>query len=551
MAMDTVALAALLFPAVTRTPADIEAMFPPRNLPEGAVVSRMAPSPTGFVHLGNLVQGLTSERMCHQSGGTLFLRVEDTDAKREVAGAVEILIESLKHYSISFDEGATVEGDNGIYGPYRQRQRADIYHVFAKQLVLQGEAYPCFCTEEELADIHARQEAEKANYGYFGKWAVWRDRPMEDIKAAIAAGKPWVLRYRSTGSIENKIRFTDLIKGNLEVTENDMDHVLLKSDGIPTYHFAHAVDDHLMHTTHVVRGDEWLPTLPFHLQLFRSLGFKPPKYLHIGPLMKMDGDSKRKLSKRKDPELALTYYREAGFPVASVYEYLMTVLNSNFEDWRRANPDAPVDKFKFSYKKMNPAGSLFDAAKLRDVSKNVISRMSTDRIYDEVVAWAKDYDSELYAHLCADAAYAKSILAIGRGGKKPRKDFAVLADVRPYLDFFYDDWFRVTDAYPEGFEKAEIAAALSAFLATFDPADDMNVWFDKIKAVADSLGFASDMKAYKESPDSYKGNVADISMLLRVAVTGRLNSPDMYAVMQILGYDRVTARIKAMIDTLN
>ena len=548
--MDTKALADLLFSHVTQTPEDMEARFPARNLPEGAIVSRMAPSPTGFVHLGNLVQGLTSERMCHQSGGTLFLRVEDTDAKREVAGAVEILIESLKHYSINFDEGATVDGDNGSYGPYRQRQRADLYHVFAKQLVLQGEAYPCFCTEEELADIHARQEAEKANYGYFGKWAVWRDRPMEDIKAAIDEGKPWVLRYRSTGSIENKIRFTDLIKGNLEVTENDMDHVLLKSDGIPTYHFAHAVDDHLMHTTHVVRGDEWLPTLPFHLQLFRSLGFKPPKYLHIGPLMKMDGESKRKLSKRKDPELALTYYREAGFPVASVYEYLMTVLNSNFEDWRRANPDAPVDSFKFSYKKMNPAGSLFDAAKLRDVSKNVISRMTTDRIFDEVVAWAKDYDSELYAHLTADAAYAKSILAIGRGGKKPRKDFAVLADIKPYLDFFYDDWFTVTDTYPDTFDKADIIAALRAFLDSFDPADDMNVWFDKIKAIADSLGFASDMKAYKENPEAYKGNVADISMFLRVAVTGRLNSPDMYAVMQILGRDRVAARVSAMIDTL-
>ena len=548
--MDTIALATLLFPNVSKTPADMEALFPPRTLSEGAIVSRMAPSPTGFVHLGNLVQGLTSERMCHQSGGTLFLRVEDTDAKREVAGAVEILIESLKHYNIHFDEGATVDGDNGIYGPYRQRQRADIYHVYAKQLVLQGEAYPCFCTEEELADIRARQEAEKANYGYFGKWAVWRDRPMEDIEAALAQGKPWVLRYRSTGSIENKIRFTDLIKGNLELTENDMDHVLLKSDGIPTYHFAHAVDDHLMHTTHVVRGDEWLPTLPFHLQLFRSLGFKPPKYLHIGPLMKMDGESKRKLSKRKDPELALTYYREAGFPVASVYEYLMTVLNSNFEDWRRANPDAPIDNFKFSYKKMNPAGSLFDAAKLRDVSKNVISRMSTDRIYDEVVAWAKDYDTELHAHLTKEPAYAKSILSIGRGGKKPRKDFAVLADVRPYLDFFYEDWFAVTDTYPDTFDKADIKAALEGFMKTFDAADDMNTWFDKIKAVADGLGFASDMKAYKENPQNYRGNVADISMFLRVAVTGRLNSPDMYAVMQILGRERVFARINAMIDTL-
>ena len=548
--MDTTALAALLFPKVTKTPADMEALFPARNLPEGAVVSRMAPSPTGFVHLGNLVQGLTSERMCHQSGGTLFLRVEDTDAKREVAGAVEVLIESLKHYSIHFDEGATTDGDNGIYGPYRQRQRADIYHVYAKQLVLQGEAYPCFCTEEELSDIHARQEAEKANYGYFGKWAIWRDRPLEDIKAALAAGKPWVLRFRSTGSIENKIKFTDLIKGSLELTENDMDHVLLKSDGIPTYHFAHAVDDHLMHTTHVVRGDEWLPTLPFHLQLFRSLGFRPPKYLHIGPLMKMDGESKRKLSKRKDPELALTYYREAGFPVASVYEYLMTVLNSNFEDWRRANPDAPTDHFKFSYKKMNPAGSLFDAAKLRDVSKNVISRMSTDRIYDEVIAWAKDYDRELADHLSADPAYAKSIFAIGRGGKKPRKDFAVLADVRPYLDFFFDDWFRVTDAYPDTFDQKDIKAALEGFLETYDEQDDMNVWFDKIKAVADRLGFASDMKAYKENPDNYRGNVADISMFLRVAVTGRQNSPDMYAVMQILGRERVVARIRAMIDIL-
>ncbi|MBE6554871.1 MAG: glutamate--tRNA ligase [Ruminococcaceae bacterium] len=548
--MDTNALAELLFPHVTKTPEEMEALFPARNLKEGTVVSRMAPSPTGFVHLGNLIQGLTSERMCHQSGGVLFLRVEDTDAKREVEGAVEILIESLKHYDIRFDEGATVEGDSGSYGPYRQRQRKDIYHVYAKQLVLQGEAYPCFCTEDELADIHQRQEAEKANYGYFGKWAIWRDRSIEEIKEAMAAGLPWVLRYRSTGSIENKIRFTDLIKGNLELTENDMDHVLLKSDGIPTYHFAHAVDDHLMRTTHVVRGDEWLPSLPFHLQLFRSLGFKPPKYLHIGPLMKMDGESKRKLSKRKDPELALTYYRKEGFPVRSVYEYLMTVLNSNFEDWRRQNPDAPVDDFKFSYKKMNPAGSLFDAAKLRDVSKNVISRMDVETVYGEVLAFAKDYDTALYDHLAADPDYAKSILAIGRGGKKPRKDFAVLSDVRPYLDFFYDDWFRVVDAYPEQFSPSDIKAALEAFVAVYDPADDSGVWFDKIKAIADRLGYASDMKAYKEDPCAFRGSVADISMFLRVAVTGKLNSPDMYSAMQILGYGRVIDRIKAMANKL-
>lgn len=548
--MDTVKLAELLFPNVTKTPADMEAKFPPRALPEGAVISRMAPSPTGFVHLGNLVQGLTSERMCHQSGGTLFLRVEDTDAKREVPGAVEILINSLKHYNILFDEGATIDGDNGIYGPYRQRERVEIYHVFAKQLVLQGEAYPCFCTEEELSAIRARQEAEKDNFGYFGKWAVWRDRSIEDIRAAMEKGLPWVLRYRSTGSIQNKIKFTDLIKGNLELTENDMDHVLLKSDGIPTYHFAHAVDDHLMHTTHVVRGDEWLPSLPFHLQLFRSLGFKPPKYLHIGPLMKMDGDSKRKLSKRKDPELALTYYRAAGFPVQSVYEYLMTVLNSNFEDWRRANPTAPVDSFKFSYKKMNPAGSLFDYAKLHDVSKNVISRMDAARVYDEVVAFAEEYDADLYAHLTADPDYTKAILAIGRGGKKPRKDFATWTDVKPYLDFFFDDWFRIADAYPENFDKNDIKKALTAFADTYDVADDSTVWFDKIKAIARALGFADDMKAYRESPEAFGGNVADVSMFLRVAVTGKLNSPDMYAVMQVLGYKRVQERIQNMISKL-
>ena len=548
--MDTKVLAELLFPHVTLTPEDMEVRFPARDLPEGAIVSRMAPSPTGFVHLGNLVQGLTSERLCHQSGGTLFLRVEDTDAKREVPGAVEVLINSLKHYNILFDEGATVEGDAGNYGPYRQRQRAEIYHVYAKQLVLQGQAYPCFCTEEELADIHAKQEAEKANYGYFGKWAIWRDRSLEDIQDAMAKGMPYVLRFRSTGSLENKIKFTDLIKGNLELTENDIDHVLLKSDGIPTYHFAHAVDDHLMRTTHVVRGDEWLPTLPFHLQLVRALGFRAPKYLHIGPLMKMDGESKRKLSKRKDPELALSYYRAAGFPVQSVYEYLMTVLNSNFEDWRRANPDADVDAFKFSHKKMNPAGSLFDEAKLRDVSKNVISRMSAERVYEEVCDFAKDYDEELYKHLTADPDYSKSILAIGRGGKKPRKDFAVWTDVKPYLDFFFDDWFQIADTYADNFDKEDIKKALSAFLATYDPADDMNVWFDKIKAVAESLGYASDMKAYKENPDAFRGNVADVSMFLRVAVTGKLNSPDMYSVMQILGKDRVTARIQNMLNTL-
>ena len=547
--MDYQALADLLFPDVTDTPEALEDRFPARQVPEGAVVTRMAPSPTGFVHLGNLVQGLTSERMAHQSGGILFLRVEDTDAKREVPGAVEVLINTLKHYGICFDEGATMEGDKGIYGPYHQRQRADIYHVYAKKLVAQGQAYPCFCTEEELAAMRETQEANKENTGYYGKYAVWRDRSMEDIQAQLDAGNPWVLRFRSTGSIEHQFKFDDLVKGKLTITENDIDHVLLKSDGIPTYHFAHAVDDHLMRTTHVVRGDEWLPTLPFHIQLFQALGFKLPKYVHIGPLMKMDGNSKRKLSKRKDPELALTYYKAEGFPVAAVYEYIMTLLNSNFEDWRRANPDAPVDSFKFNPKKLNPAGSLFDYAKLVDVSKNVISRMSAEEVYSLLTEWAQEYDPDFGGKLAADPEFATRILAIGRGGKKPRKDLAVWKDAKEYMGFFYDDYLEKPD-FGTAFGKTVIADVLNRFLASFDIGDDANTWFEKVKAITNEIGFTTDMKAYKADPSSFPGTVADVSTFIRLAVTGKTNSPDLYTVMQILGKDRTISRIQAAIAQL-
>ena len=547
--MDYQALASLLFPNVTDTPESLEERFPLRNVPEGAVITRMAPSPTGFVHLGNLVQGLTSERMAHQSGGVLFLRVEDTDAKREVPGAVEVLIDTLKHYGIQFDEGATHDGDNGLYGPYRQRQRAGIYHVYAKKLVSEGQAYPCFCTEEQLAAMREAQEANKENTGYYGKYAMWRDRSLEEIQEQLNAGNPWVLRFKSTGSIENQFKFDDLVKGKLTITENDVDHVLLKSDGIPTYHFAHAVDDHLMRTTHVVRGDEWLPTLPFHIQLFKALGFKLPKYVHIGPLMKMDGTSKRKLSKRKDPELALTYYKAEGFPVEAVYEYILTILNSNFEDWRRANPDAPADAFKFSPKKLNPAGSLFDYAKLTDVSKNVISRMDAAKVYELLTEWAKEFDPDFGEKLAADAEFATKILAIGRGGKKPRKDLAVWKDAKPYMGFFYDEYLE-TPVFDEKFEKCVVLDALTRFLAKFDINDDANTWFNKVKELTEEMGFTSDMKAYKADPSAFPGTVADISTFIRQAATGKTNSPDLYTVMQILGYDRTVARIQAVMGTL-
>ena len=548
--MDYQALAELLFPDVTETPESLEEKYPPRQLPEGAVVTRMAPSPTGFVHLGNLVQGLTAERMANQSGGVLFLRVEDTDAKREVPGAVEVLIDTLKHYGIHFDEGATMDGDNGAYGPYRQRQRADIYHVYAKKLVTEGMAYPCFCTEEQLAAMREQQEANKETTGYYGKYAMWRDRPMEDIQAQLDAGMPWVLRFRSTGSIENQFKFDDLVKGKLTITENDIDHVLLKSDGIPTYHFAHAVDDHLMRTTHVVRGDEWLPTLPFHIQLFKALGFKLPKYVHIGPLMKMDGTSKRKLSKRKDPELALTYYKAEGFPVEAVYEYIMTLLNSNFEDWRRANPDAPADTFKFSPKKLNPAGSLFDYAKLTDVSKNVISRMDAEKVYALLTEWAQEFDPDFGAKLTADPDYAKRILAIGRGGKKPRKDLAVWKDAKPYMGFFYDEYLQQPE-FDARFDKTVIVDVLNRFLNSYNPADDSGTWFDKVKGITTDIGFTTDMKAYKANPDAFAGTVTDVSTMIRLAVTGQVNSPDLYTVMQILGQERTLQRIRNAIASLN
>ena len=547
--MDYQELAELLYPNITETPEEVEARFPERNNPEGAVITRMAPSPTGFVHLGNLVQGLTSERMAHQSEGVLFLRVEDTDAKREVPGAVEVLINTLKHYGIQFDEGATVDGDSGNYGPYRQRQRASIYHVFAKKLVAEGHAYPCFCTEEELSAMREKQEANKETTGYYGQYAMWRDRSLEDVKAQLDKGASWVLRFRSTGSIENQFKFDDLVKGKLTITENNVDHVLLKSDGIPTYHFAHAVDDHLMHTTHVVRGDEWLPSLPFHIQLFKTLGFKLPKYVHIGPLMKMDGNSKRKLSKRKDPELALTFYKAEGFPVEAVLEYLMTLLNSNYEDWRRANPTADMGEFKFSPKKLNPAGNLFDYAKLTDVSKNEIAKMDAEKVYALLVEWAQEFDPDFAAKLTADKDFAVSILAIGRGGKKPRKDMATWKEAKPYMGFFYDEYLE-QPVFDEKFSKDTIISVLTKFIDRYDYADDSSVWFEKVKAITEEIGFTFDMKAYKADPDAFPGTVADVSTFIRQAVTGKTNSPDLYTVMQILGKERSIERIQQVINNL-
>ena len=543
-------MAELLLPDITKTPDYYEELYKPRNLPEGARVTRVAPSPTGYLHLGTLFTALVNRITATSSGGIFYTRIEDTDKKREVEGGIDDIIGGLDRFGIKIDEGfISGESQVGDYAPYKQSERAEIYQAYAKSLIKQGLAYPCFCTEEELAAMRQEQEEQKVNFGYYGPWAVWRDRSLEEIQAQLAMGRPWVLRFRSTGSTQNKFKYKDLVKGDLTITENDIDQILLKSDGIPTYHFAHAVDDHLMRTTHVVRGDEWLPSLPFHIQLFRALGFSLPKYVHIGPLMKMDGTSKRKLSKRKDPELALTFYKAEGFPVRAVYEYVMTLLNSNYEDWRKANPTASSDDFKFSCKKLNPAGALFDYAKLCDVSKNEIARLDAAEVYDLALEYAKEFDPDFAAALESDPEYARSILAIGRGGKKPRKDLTTWKDVRPYMAFFYDGLFTPGE-FPAQFDGAVVRGILEKFLQTYDPADDAAVWFDKVKALTAEAGFCADMKAYKADPAAWPGSVADVSTFLRIAVTGKTNSPDLYTVMQLLGSERTAARIRAAMDRL-
>lgn len=561
--MDYNYLAELLFPHIKETPADIEAKYPPRSLPDGAKVTRFAPSPTGFVHFGGLFPSTVGERLAHQSGGVFYLRIEDTDAKREVAGAAEGLIKTLAKYGINFDEGAILDengiiSDKGAYGPYKQSQRGPIYQVFAKQLVREGKAYPCFTTEEELDELQSVNKKEEIKNTDWQAEAESRRQEMlarrnftiEEVEEHIKAGHPFVLRILALGNPDKKIKFTDLVKGTLEIPENDEDFVLLKSDGIPTYHFAHAVDDHLMGTTHVIRGEEWLPSLPKHIQLFSYLGFKLPKYMHIAQIMKLDENgNKKKLSKR-DMGANMDDYTRMGYCPEAVCEYIMTLLNSNYEEWHMQNADKPYTDFPFNIKKMSVSGCLFDFNKLNDVSKNVISRMSAEEVTEKVTAWALEYDTEFGTELANDRDFAEKIFAIGRGGKKPRKDLATWVDAKPYMGFFYDKFFKIEDNYPDNFDKSDIILTLEKFAESYDYSDDMNTWFDKVKAIADSLGFASDMKAYKADPTAFKGSVADISMFIRVAVTGKQNAPDLYTVMQILGRDKTLERIKTMIVSL-
>ena len=562
--VDNEKLAELLFPDVDKTPEDYEEEYPGRNLPEGAAVTRLGPSPTGFIHLGNLYGAFVDERLAHQSGGVFYLRIEDTDDKRYVEGAVETIIRSLDHFGIEFDEGALMDGEKGPYGPYTQSKRKEIYRAFAKKLVREGSAYPCFMTETVIDGIRKSQEEAKVTPGIYGDYSICRDMELDEVKAALDEGKPYVLRLRSDGKPPEyyqklaetipegkeapkapRITVKDAVRGKMDVPVNFQDIVILKQNGIPTYHFAHVVDDHLMRTSLVVRGEEWLSSLPVHMELFHKLGIKPPKYCHTAQLMKLDENgNKRKLSKREDPELSLDFYGKEGYHPEAVREYLLTVLNSNFEDWRKANKTAPSDDFKLTTKKMSASGALFDLNKLKDVSKDVLVRIPAEELYDFLKKWSEDYAPE-YADVFADREKLVKILDLGRSGKKPRKDLIYAKQIMDFVSYFFDDRFEREDEIPEEVPAEDVPEILKRYLGSYDHSDDQSAWFDKIRAIAGELGYAERPKDYKDDPDSYKGHVGHVSTVIRIALMGRADSPDIWEIQQIMGEEMVRNRISS------
>ena len=546
-------LAGLLFPHIDKTPDYYEELYPERGLAEGARVTRFAPSPTGYLHIGGLFGALVDELTAKATGGVAYLRIEDTDKKREIDDGVSAIINGFDYFGVEFNEGVTGFGtEKGAYGPYTQSQRAEIYQTIAKSLVEKGLAYPCFCTADELSAIREEQESGDAVIrGYFGKWAKCRNLSIEEIEKNLAEGKPWVLRLRSAGDEDKKIVFEDVIRGKIEMPANIIDEVLLKSDGIPTYHFAHACDDHFMRTTHVIRGEEWISSVPKHIELFKACGYKVPKYAHTPQVLKIDEETgdKRKLSKRKDPEAAVGYFVEGGFPKESVLEYLLTLINSNFEDWRRANPKASIYEFPFNLKKMSSSGCLFDLVKLNDVSKNVISVMTAKQVYENVAEWAKVYDPDFAELFCADPEFSTAVMNIDRENPKPRKDIAKWSEVKDYVSYLYNPVYTADYSLPENVSKEDAAAIAEKYLSEFSLADDKDQWFARLKDMCEPLGFTPNVKEYKKNPDAFKGHVGDVSTVIRIALTSRRNTPDLYSIMLLLGEDEIKARLSDAISS--
>lgn len=545
-------MAELLLPDIKKTPDYYENLYPQRGLPEGARVTRVAPSPTGYLHLGTLFTALVNRITATTTGGVFFTRIEDTDKKREVKGGVKDIVGGLNRFGIAIDEGfISGEEESGKYGPYKQSDRAEIYQTYVKELIKQGFAYPCFCTAEELDEVRKIQEEKKIRTGYHGEYAKHRNITFDEAKALIESGKPFVIRLKSPGSEENRITFDDTIKGKIEMPENDEDFVLLKSDGIPTYHFAHAIDDHLMHTTHVLRGDEWISSVPKHIQLFKLLNFKVPKYGHISPIMKSENGAKRKISKRKDPEAAVHFFIESGYEPGAVIEYLMTIAASDFEDWRRANPTEDYRKFKFNLKKMSVSGALFDQNKLSDVSKTYIANMKSDAVYEKLTLWAKEFDKEFYNLLTTDKNFTLNMLAIDRDdAKKPRKDLSKWDEAKEYFAYFFDETHKPCFELPENISAVDAKEFLKQYKDVYNVQDDKQAWFDRIKSLCGGLNFAAETKEYKANPEKYKGSAGDLSTVLRIAVTGRRNTPDLCSIMQVLGKEKCLNRIGEMIKSL-
>ena len=544
-------MADLLFPEPLKSTDEYEKMYPPRQLPEGAVVSRFAPSPTGFLHIGGLFAAFVAQRAALTTGGQFYLRIEDTDKKREVENGVTGIVKGLRDFGIDIEEGMVSETESkGNYGPYIQSQRAEIYHSFAKSLVERGLAYPCFMTEEELAEIREKQEAEKKNPGCYGEYAKYRNITPEEAAERISNGESYVLRLKSPGNEENKISFVDGIKGEIEMPENIQDVVILKSDGIPTYHFAHAIDDHLMRTTDVIRGDEWISSVPIHVQFFDVFGFERPRYSHISPIMKEEDGGKRKLSKRKDPEAAVDFYSQVGYPKGAVIEYLLTIANSNFEEWRAEHPAAANTEFEFTLSKMSKAGALFDLVKLSDISKNYISTLTKEQVTDEVLAWAKANNPEFYGVISEDVEYTKSVFGVERNEIKPRKELVKWDEAPAYAEYFYEKlWDRKRD-FEDILPKENMIEILQEYKKVYKADETAEDWFPHLRDMSEALGYAKAPKFYKKDPDSFRGHVGQVSSVIRVAVTGRKNSPDLYEVMQVLGFDRVISRIDESIELL-
>ena len=542
--MERKELADLIFPNA-KDYTYYEEKYVKRNLPEDAIVTRFAPSPTGFVHIGGIYQSLIAKLMTKDQG-VFFVRIEDTDQKREVENGVKQIIDALYDFDLAPHEYVDENDvDHGEYGPYKQSLRKEIYQSYAKKLIEEGNAYPCFCSPEELEEIRNNQEKAKERTGYFGKWTKCRNMPIEMAAEKIKNGDPYIIRFKSPGNPDKKIKHKDVIKGSVDFPENDQDIVIIKSDGLPTYHFAHAIDDHLMQTTHVIRGDEWLASVPLHLQLFYVLGFKSPKYAHIAPMMKIDGEGKRKLSKRKDPESAVGYYKEEGIPKQSVLEYLMNIANSNFEIWRKQNPDKSMYEFDFDIKKMSVSGALFDMVKMIDVSKNVISKYTAEEVYDAAYEWAKEYDVEL-KEMLDNKEYSLKVLGIERGNAKPRKDIAKWSDVKYIISYMYPEKFDKNGEfeYQKINDEAEINNIVKTYFDKYyNEADDKQTWFDKMKDLAEEFGYAREVKEYKQNPDGFKGHVGDISTVIRVKLTGRCNTPDLYEIMNVLGKEELLRRI--------